>query len=186
MVDLPQSTAVLVIDVQNGLFKTSPPPLEAGLVVTRINEITARARKSRLPVIFIQHDGAPSGDWLVPLSDGWQLLPELRVESGERKIRKTTCDAFYRTTLESELRSLGATALVLTGYSSEFCVDSTLRNAASKDFEVVVASDAHTTNDQPILPAKLVREHYNWTWANCISGRGIKVCASSELVFPAA
>jgi nicotinamidase-related amidase len=108
------------------------------------------------------------------------------MESGERKIRKTTCDAFYRTTLESELRSIGATALLLTGYATEFCVDSTLRNAASKDFQVVVASDAHTTNDQPVLPAKLVREHYNWTWANCSSGRGIKVCAANDLVFPAA
>ena len=186
MVDLPQSTAVVVIDVQNGLFKTNPPPMDADAVLARINGLTERARKAGLPVLFIQQDGDPDGDWLVPFSDGWHLHSELRAEPGERKIRKTTCDAFYKTSLEFELRSHGTTALLLTGYATEFCVDSTLRNAASKDFRVLVASDAHTTNDGPVLSARLVRDHYNWAWANCSSGNGIEVCAAKELVFPTA
>lgn len=182
MVDLSRNTAVLVIDVQNGLFKTDPPPMDAEAVLARINELNELARNARLPVLFIQHDSDP----LVPFTEGWQLHSQLKVEARERKIRKTTCDAFYRTTLEPELRSLGATTLLLMGYATEFCVDSTLRNAASRDFQVVVASDAHTTHDEPVLPAKLVREHYNWAWANTSSAKGIKVCAARDLVFPAA
>lgn len=177
-------TAVVVIDVQTGLFCTEPPPFESEAVISRINEITANARKAGAPVFFTQHDGEPNGDWLVPFTEGWALHSKLAVEPGERVIRKTTGDAFYRTTLESELRSLGITTLVLLGFATEFCIDSTLRNAVSKDFEVIIVADAHTTTDSPILKAKLARQYFNWVWSESISKKGIRVVSASDLAFP--
>jgi len=63
-------TAALVIDVQAGLFRAEPPAFEAEAVVTRINEVTTKARTAGAPVFFIQHDGEPNGDYLVPFTDG--------------------------------------------------------------------------------------------------------------------
>lgn len=183
---IPTQAAVLVIDVQVGLFCAKPPPFEAEAVVARINEVTAKARKAGAPVIFIQHDGEPSEPDLVPFSEGWKLHPNLQVLPGELVIRKTTCDAFYHTTLESELRSRGITTLLLMGFATDFCVDSTLRSAASKDFRVIVVADAHTTSDNPVLKAELVREHHNWAWANCLSKKGVTVLKASDVRFPAA
>jgi nicotinamidase-related amidase len=183
---VPEHTAVLVIDMQTGLFCTEPAPFEADTVIASINEVTAKARKAGAPVIFIQHDGEPGGDYVVPFTEGWKLHPDLDVQPGDRLIRKTTCDAFYGTSLESELRALGITTLMLMGYATDFCVDSTLRNAVSKDFRVIVVADAHTTSENPILKPDLVRQHHNWAWANCISKRGVTVVKASEVRFPAA
>ena len=58
-------TALLVIDVQCGLFDDSPRPFEADAVIDRINALTAQARTAGVPVVFIQHERA-SG----PIADG--------------------------------------------------------------------------------------------------------------------
>ena len=153
--------------------------------MARINTVTAKARSAGARVIFVQHDGQPGGEDVVPLTAGWELHPALEVRPGELVIHKTTCDAFYGTALESELRSRGITTLVLAGYATDFCVDATLRSAASKDFHVVVVADAHTTTDSPVLQADLVRQHHNWAWANCLSSKGVAVLTAGELNFPA-
>jgi nicotinamidase-related amidase len=180
---IPAQTAVVVIDVQRGLFCAKPAPFEAEAVVARINAVTEKARRAGAPVLFIQHDGEPGGEDVVPFTEGWKLHPGLEVRPGELVIRKRTCDAFYGTPLETELRSRGISTLVLTGYATDFCVDATLRSAASKDFGVIVVADAHTTSDNPVLKADLVREHFNWAWANAITTRGVTVLQASALCF---
>ena len=77
----------------------------------------------------------------------------------------------------------GVTTLLLTGYATDFCVDATLRSAASKDFNVVVVADAHTTSDNPVLNAEIVRRHHNWAWANAITKKGVTVLKASEVSF---
>jgi len=176
-------TAVLVIDVQVGLFRARPAPFAAEAVVSRINEVLAKARRAGALVVFVQHDGEPGGEEVVPFTPGWALHPDLDVRPGERVIRKATCDAFYGTGLEAELRSRGITGLVLTGYATDFCVDATLRSAVSKDFTVTVVADAHTTSENPVVSADLVRQHHNWAWANCIASKRVKVVKASELRF---
>jgi nicotinamidase-related amidase len=183
---VPAHAAVLVIDVQTGLFRAEPPAFEAEAVVSRINAVAAKARQAGAPVIFVQHDGEPDGENVVPFTEGWKLHPNLEVRLGELVIRKTTCDAFYGTALESELRSRGITTLLLMGYATDFCVDTTLRSAAGKDFGVIVVADAHTTSDNPVLKADLVRQHHNWAWANCASRQGVTVLKACEVRFPAA
>jgi nicotinamidase-related amidase len=180
---IPAQTAVLVFDVQTGLFCANPAPFEAEAVMARINAVTARARQAGAPVIFIQHDGEPEGEDVVPFTEGWKLHPKLEVHAGDLVIRKTTCDAFYGTPLEAELGSRAITTLVLMGYATDFCADATLRSAASKDFGVIVVADAHTTSDNPVLKAELVRRHHNWAWANAITKRGVSVIKASEVRF---
>ena len=182
---VPEHTAVLVIDVQTGLFRTEPAPFEAEAVIARINKVTAKARKAGAPVFFIQHDGDPNGDYLVPSTEGWKLHPDLVGRAGDKVVRKTTCDAFYGTSLEAELRSRGITTLVLMGYATDFCVDATLRAAASKDFGIIVVADAHTTSDNPVLKAELVIQHHNWAWANAITKQGVTVLRAGEVSFRA-
>lgn len=177
---------MLVIDVQTGLFRAEPQPFEAEAVVSRINAVAAKARQAGAPVIFVQHDGAPGGENVVPFTEGWKLHPNLEVRPTDPVIRKTTCDAFYGTPLESELRSCGITTLLLMGYATDFCVDTTLRSAVSKDFGVIVVADAHTTWDNPVLKAHQVRQHHNWAWANCISSKGVTVLEASQVRFPPA
>jgi nicotinamidase-related amidase len=154
-------TALLVIDVQRGLFDREPRPFEAAAVIERINELTHSARKAGTPVVFIQHerDGSP----LAFESDNWSLALGLLAESGDRRVRKTTPDSFLRTDLQALLEQLDIEHLVITGYACEFCVDTTTRRAAALGYTVTLASDAHTTHDKPHAAAEAIRAHENAT-----------------------
>ena len=61
--------------------------------------------------------------------------------------------------------------LIITGCATDFCVDTTIRAAASRNFEVVVVEDGHTTADRPHVDALSVMRHHNWVWENLIHPR---------------
>jgi nicotinamidase-related amidase len=176
------STALLVIDVQRGLFDAAPRPFEADAVVARINALTARARTADVPVVFVQHEAA-AGPLLFG-SDGWQLEANLKVEPRDAIVRKATPDAFLRTTLEELLGSWSVDHVVVCGYASECCVDTTVRRAAALGYAVTLASDAHTTHDMPHATGGQVRTHENVVLPSLDSfGPTIKAIASADVAF---
>ena len=175
-------TAVLVIDVQAGLFQTNPPPARATEVITLINSLTRRAREEGVPVVFIQHEGP--GTELEHGSRGWALEQRLVVEPADQLIRKQTPDSFLGTDLECWLRKGGVEHLVIAGYATEFCVDTTVRRAAALGFSVTLASDAHTTHDKPHLAARLIVGHHNATLSDIESfGPRIEAIPTASIVF---
>lgn len=159
------SIALLVIDTQAALFDPAPRPADAEAVIARIDALAARARAAGAAVVFVQHEqAADSGGPLVHASPGWQLQSGLQVdEESDAFVRKTTPDAFLRTDLADKLLGCGATELVVCGYATEFCVDTTVRRAAALGFPVTLASDAHTTHDKPHAGADAIRAHHNAT-----------------------
>lgn len=161
------TAALLVIDVQRGLFETQPPPAEAAATIARINALAERARAAGAPVLLIQHEGQRG--FLTHASDDWQLDPRLRTAAGDERVRKTTPDSFLGTDLQSRLHDLRVDRLVIAGYASEFCVDTTVRRAAALGYPVTLAADAHTTHDKPHAEAARIREHHNLTLSNLTS-----------------
>ena len=173
-------SAVLIIDVQCGLLDKKPRPYEADNIVKRINHITCKTRGSGIPVILIQHEQA-SG-FMEFGSEGWKLQSGLTISNEDYKVRKTTPDSFLRTNLEEIITSIGVTNLIICGYASEFCVDTTVRRAAALGYTVQLVSDAHTTHDKEHASAKQIREHHNATLANITSfGPKITVIRSIDI-----
>ncbi|MCP4024521.1 MAG: cysteine hydrolase [Desulfobacteraceae bacterium] len=168
------TTAVLVIDVQQALFDENPRPFEADKTVKKINQVTGQARNAGIPVIFIQHE-QESGP-LAYDSDGWKLQAGLVVKDTDLFVRKTTPDSFLRTDLKEILESNSVKNLIICGYASEFCVDTTTRRAAALGYSVQLVSDAHTTHDKEHATAKMIREHHNATLPN-IKSFGPKITA---------
>jgi nicotinamidase-related amidase len=68
------------------------------------------------------------------------------------------------------------------GYATDFCVDTTVRSAASRDYGVIVVSDCHTTKDRPVLDAERIKAHHEWMWENLICPKGVSLAHSSEVV----
>jgi nicotinamidase-related amidase len=179
---IPLKSAILVIDVQSRFFVSDPKPFEADEVVERINHLTHQARGGGKPVIFIQHEQA--SDLLTPESEGWQLHSGLVVEDMDYRVRKTTPDAFQRTNLEEILKSSGVEDLIICGYASEFCVDTTTRRAAALGYAVQLVADAHTTDEKAHASAKRIREHHNATLANIRSfGPSILAVKTQDIRF---
>lgn len=176
------SSAVLIIDVQRLFFDSDPKAFEAEAVVERINRLTGRARGGGVPVIFIQHEQAGGG--LPPDSEDWQLASGLRVEAGDEKVRKTTPDSFLRTELGELLESYAVDNLIICGYASEFCVDTTTRRAAALGYTVELVADAHTTDDKAHASAQQIRAHHNATLPSIRSfGPRIRAVESTALRF---
>jgi len=176
------STALLIVDMQVGLFEGDPPRLDADGVIRRINRLARTVRENDGTVIFIQHDG-PEGNPLEPNTPGWELLPALERDPMDPIVRKEACDAFYETELQSLLEQLNAKRLIVTGCATDFCVDTTVRSAASRDYEVVVVADGHTTRDRPHLDAATIIEHHNWMWESLILPRSqVRVVPAEKLL----
>ena len=179
---MPPQQALLIIDVQRGLFDPPPRPFEADAVVDRINTLSARARAAGVPVIFIQHD--KPGSPLAADSEGWQLERRLVVAAGDLLVRKQTPDSFLRTDLQQQLAQRGITQLVICGYASEFCVDTTTRRAAALGYPVTLVADAHTTADKGHASGAQIRAHENATLPAISSfGPAITARPTAEIQF---
>lgn len=154
-----EKRVVMVVDMQNGVFAT--PRINREVCVARINQLTRAADIT----LFIQH--AEAGG-LEEGSAGFALLPELETPANALYVTKTACDAFYKTTLEHVLREQGISHFVICGCATDYCVDTTIRNGASRGYRITVAEDAHTTAHRPAAQAQTLIAHHNDVWRNLI------------------
>lgn len=176
------TTALLVIDVQAGLFDGDKRPGDAAAVIERINGLAERARRAQVPVIYVQHER--EGSPLAHGSPGWALARDLQPAPLDVRLRKTTPDSFLHTRLEPLLQEHDIKHLVICGYASEFCVDTTTRRAAALGYTVTLAADAHTTHDKPHASAEQIRAHENATLPNLTSfGPEIRALPAAEIGF---
>jgi nicotinamidase-related amidase len=92
------------------------------------------------PTLRIGDDG-PMGRILVRGSAGHEIIPELAPLPGETVIDKPGKGSFYATDLDTVLAAAGITHLVVTGVTTEVCVQSTVREANDRGFECLILSD---------------------------------------------
>jgi nicotinamidase-related amidase len=176
------SSALLIIDVQVGLVELMPAEIQSS-VLPRIKTLLTKARGSKIPVIYIQHDGA-KGHPLETHTKGWQIHPFVTPAAGEQVIRKRESDSFFETDLQNELVKRGITRLIVAGAMTEYCVDTTCRRATSLGFDVTLASDAHLTRDTKVLTAANIIAHHNFVLDDFGAGEHVvRVKAAGEIVF---
>ena len=139
---MPSKTALLVIDVQEGMFNKKIPAYKGKEVVDNINALIAKAHAAGGPVFIIQH----SGDKVFAEgSEDWQLSSDLRSDAGDILIAKHKPDAFVGTALEDHLKRLGVTRVVTTGFVTHGCVKATTLGAKERGYQAVLANDAHSS-----------------------------------------
>ena len=174
--------ALIIIDMQQSAFVNAAPKHDSAGVIDRINQLADAIRGNGGAVVFIQHDGPP-GDPFHPDHPGWRLIENLHRHPADTVIRKTSCDAFLDTSLDAFLRGRAIDRLVITGWATDYCVDTTVRSALARGYPTVVPSDGHTAADRPHLPAEKIIEHHNAIWADFIAPRGpAVVCPSSDVI----
>lgn len=168
-------SAILIIDLQVGLFDEPGKPFDYEGVLSKINLLTTAARKKEMPVVFIQHE--TKENTLRHKSPGWNLVSGLDVDGKDYIVRKTTPNAFLRTELTEVLEKEGVNKIIVCGYATEFCVDSTVRAGASLGYHIEIVADGHTTHDKNHASAEVIRKHHNETLSN-IKSFGVDIVAS--------
>ena len=154
------NSALLVVDMQNGVIEGA---YKRDAVVANIGSLIGKARRERVPIIWVQH----SDGQLARKSDNWRIVAELNPGNAEPLVEKNYGDSFEATTFEAVLSGLGVGRLVVVGAQSDACIRSTLHGAFVRGYDVTLVSDAHTTEDHTAWgapPPDQVIAHTNLYW----------------------
>jgi nicotinamidase-related amidase len=152
--------ALLVIDVQTGMFDESNPVFQGELFLLKLAEFISAARVEGTHIVYIQHN-AREGRLLETGKPGWKIHPEVSPQSMDIIVQKNTPDAFHNTNLQNELTLRGINELLIAGIQTEVCVDTTCRRAYSLGYEVTLISDLHSTWDSENISATQIIDHHN-------------------------
>ncbi|WP_348787684.1 isochorismatase family protein [Leifsonia sp. NPDC080035] len=156
-----EGTALLVIDVQNGVIGGAHRRDE---VVANIRGLVDRARAEGTPVVWVQH----SDEHVERGSDDWRFVDELVRDDAEPLVEKHYPDAFEGTGLEDVLAGAGVSRIVVTGSQTDECIRSTIHGGFTRGYDVTLVEDAHTTEDLSewgAPPPELVVAHTNMYWS---------------------
>ena len=149
-----KTTALVVIDLQEGILPFAGGPHSASDVVTHAARLAAQFRAHGSPVVMVRvgwsDDYAEALkqpiDALAPakaLPENWWDYPTaLGKNASDIEVIKRQWGAFYGTDLELQLRRRGVDTIVLCGISTNIGVESTARNAWELGFNLVIAEDA--------------------------------------------
>lgn len=154
--------ATVVVDMQNDYVADGGVLARAGMdnaaakaAVPRVRDLVEFSRAQGIPVVwvtmvwdadsevgvlaerspFLRHEGLRRNTWGARLVDG------LEVRQKDYVVEKKRFSAFYQTRLEALLHSLNVTHILVAGVRSDFCVESTVRDAFFRDFRVTIARD---------------------------------------------
>jgi len=161
-----RKAAVLVIDVQvdfvapEGFCALRGADVsKAPAMVSQIDRVVTAARRCGLEIVFIRLETSPQTDSPAMLAhvarrghaggaalcrEGtpgaqlWGVTPQ----EGDIHVVKSRYDAFLETPLDARLRQRGVEVVIVTGVSTDCCVDSTTRAAFMRDYDVIVLADA--------------------------------------------
>jgi nicotinamidase-related amidase len=154
------NTALLVIDVQNGVVGEA---YQRDKVVANVGHLVQKARRERVPVVWVQH----SDEGLARGTDDWRIVAELTPDDAEPLVEKHYGDSFEDTTLETVLSGLGVGRLVVAGAETDACIRSTLHGAFARGYDAILVKDAHTASDRTAWgapPPEAVIAHTNLYW----------------------
>ncbi len=144
---LTESTLVL-IDCQNtytqGVMELEG--VQAALDETAL--LLERARTAGIPVVHIQHDDGPGSLYDIAGESG-AIAAQVAPRGGEPVIVKNYPNSFVETDLEAELKTVGASNLILAGFMTHMCVNSTARGAFNLGFAPTVVAAATATRALP-------------------------------------
>jgi nicotinamidase-related amidase len=149
-------TALLLIDVINDLEFPEADQMLGGAVKMAENllRLKQRARKAGVPVIYVNDNfGKWKSDFRATVEHclrrnvrGREVVKILRPQEEDYFVLKPKHSGFFSTTLETLLRYLGSSHLILTGIAGNFCVLFTANDAYMRDYDLIVPRDCTVSN----------------------------------------
>jgi nicotinamidase-related amidase len=165
--------ALLIIDVQRGLFNRSNPIYEAEALIGNINSLVDMAHKKNVPVYYIQHANASS---LTKDTEDWKLHPAMQPTDSDEVIHKRHGSAFVETGLGEQLASKDVGTLIITGLVTQGCVRATSLDALKLGYRVDLVEDAHSTYSK--AAKRIITD-----WNKNLSEKGAILVKANEVRF---
>lgn len=153
--------ALLCIDLQKEYFeKDRPFCVDMGSkVLKNVVLLLKAARKNRIPVIHIKHISNDLSDTTFNAGSSFiEFMPEVAPQKNEHVLTKSLPGAFSKTNLDSILKSLKVSNVIICGLTSFLCCDTTSREAYARGYNVRFIKDATAALDIFNIPAKEVHK----------------------------
>lgn len=152
----PKTTALVLIDLQNGIVGRATEPRPAKTVVENAVKLLAKFREAGATVVLVHVGFGPDRkEALRPQADEPAMLPppdtpatwmdlvtDLAQQPGDVEILKRQWGAFHGTELDLQLRRRGVRTIVLAGIATNLGVESTARDAYEHGYEQIFVEDA--------------------------------------------
>ncbi|MEQ8155340.1 MAG: cysteine hydrolase family protein [Clostridiaceae bacterium] len=138
--------ALLVIDVQNEYFTGKLKVTYPDNSLENILKVMDYAKDNNMIIIIVQHTSL-NGNTFIKNSNEWEIHEKVLDRSYDYLIEKTKPSSFYETNLEEILKKEKITSVVISGYMTQMCCDTTARDAFHKGYNVEFLSDATGTID---------------------------------------
>jgi len=144
------TAALIMIDCQN-TYRTGVMQLTGvEKAIIEAKALLERARALAIPVFHIQHDGGTGSPYDLTTNIG-QISSEVAPQEGEYVITKNFPNSFIQTELDERLRSLNIEHIVLAGFMTHMCVNSTAHGGFNLGYRPTVVASATAT--RPLLSA---------------------------------
>lgn len=140
--------ALLVIDVQNEYFSGKLPVTYPAGSLSNIVKAMEWANRNEIPVIAIKHTAVQKDSvTFVKGSNGWELHEDIAKIKCDYIVEKNFPGSFTNTGLEGILKDNSIDTVVICGYMTQMCCDTTSRQAFHLGYSVEFLSDATGTLD---------------------------------------
>ena len=155
-------SVIIVVDAQKEYTEGALPLIGIEQSIDRLAAFLARARNTHVPIIHVKQVGKPGGPICDPQGPFIDFIDKVRPIAGEPVVEKRLPSSFTQTTLDEELKRIGRKDLIITGYMTHMCVNSTTRAATEAGYRCTVAADLTSTRDLPdgrggVIPAAAVK-----------------------------
>ena len=168
-----ENIALLVIDVQRGLFNRGAPIYQSERLLKNIHHLVHQAHLADAPVVYVQHSADRQ---LVQGSHDWLLHPRLNPQPEDLHVDKRHGSAFEATPLGEELKTRQVGTVVVCGLVTHGCVKATSLDALRLGYRVILAADAHSNYSKDA--ARLIEQ-----WNAKLQAAGAVVIPASEIEF---
>ena len=153
----PASTALVLIDLQNGIVSRSPVPHSSADVLAHSASLASALRIKGGTIVYVHVDfygminlpaDAPTHDpnAAPPPPTAMELAAGCGIADGDLRVTKRSWGAFYGTDLDQHLRRRNIRTIVLGGIATNIGVESTARDAFDRGYQLVFAEDAMSSN----------------------------------------
>ena len=139
-----KDSALIMVDCQNTYRRGMMQLTNAEAAILEAQKLLQMARDLKIPIIHIQHDAGVGSPYDVTAEIG-QISTEVAPKNGENVITKNYPNAFIATPLEAQLKALGIENVVLVGFMTHMCINSTARGAFNLGFKPTVVASACAT-----------------------------------------
>lgn len=148
MKDSATDTALLIIDVQEGVDDPAHGQRNNPDAETNMASLLAEWRRQGRPIVHIQHNSVRPDSPLRPGSPGHAIKEAVLPLPSETLFTKNVNSAFVGTGLEQHLRDNNISSLVVVGLTTDHCVSASTRSASDLGFDVTLVADATATHER--------------------------------------